>query len=196
MVKSGSIYVYVDPKTGRAMYVGSTRDGNTMRRHAVHLREKGSIGPWLRAFANPPTPCEIEKVEYAVAEELLQRETQLQGELCTLRSQGGLNKILAWPAPDHSVIGKLGGGIRQMSVEARKSMLSGIGITEHAQKRHQMGAKKGGDSVRGIPRIYSEASRKSLSAAGRKGGIRSNHTRWHVRQNITSKDCSLCEERT
>lgn len=208
-LKLGSIYAYNDPVTGHPVYVGSTRDGNTMRRHAVHLREKTSIGPWLRSFSDPPIPYEIEKPKYDTAAVLLQREAHFQKELCTLRSQGGLNKILAWPAPDHSVIGKLGGGNRPMSADAKKRMLSGTGATEDAKKRHKLGSLKGGEAARGIPRTYSEISRIAFRNAGKLGRSRvkhedivkaailggqvGNHQRWHVARGIFKSGCSLCD---
>ena len=191
MVSIGSIYVYDDPVTGR-------------RRHAVHFREKGSIGPWLRSFLDPPIPHEIEKMHYQTASELLKREAYFQKELKTLHLQGGLNKVLAWPAPDHSAIGKFGGGVRPMSAAAKERMLLGIGITENARKRHKSGSKKGGDAVKGTPRTYSDASRNNLKKAGKLGRSRvrhedivkatriGNHVRWHIMRGIINKNCHLC----
>lgn len=180
-----------------------------MRRHAVHVREKTSIGPWLRSFEVVPIPFEIERTKYETAAELLQREADFQTKMKTLRSQGGLNKVLAWPSPDHSAIGKLGGGIRPMSDNARKRMLSGVGLSNDARNRHKLGSAKGVEISKTVPKTYTDDYLKVLSTAGklgrsrmkyedvvraaRIGNIVGNHNRWHVRRGIVKKGCSECE---
>lgn len=107
-MRVGSIYAYTMPGFERDVYVGSTQDGNTLRRHKQHLKSKKDLGNFLRWYLpdRVPLPREIERVEYESVEELLKRETYWQEKLGTMRAQGGFNKVPAWPGPDYAAIGK------------------------------------------------------------------------------------------
>jgi hypothetical protein len=110
-MRTGSIYAYEYPGSGRVVYVGSTQDGNTLRRHREHLKTNGALGRWLHWYGagETPVPREVERIEYESVDDLLRREAYWQEELGTMRVQGGLNKVPAWPFPDHAAIGRLGG---------------------------------------------------------------------------------------
>jgi hypothetical protein len=87
------------------MYVGSTQDGNTMRRHRGHLKENKSIGPWLRSFTVPPLPTEIRKFKFIHISRLFACENHFMRVLSTRREQGGLNWVPAGPV-DHAAMGR------------------------------------------------------------------------------------------
>lgn len=113
-MRIGSIYVYEHPETGLPMYVGSTQDGNTMRRHRHHLKgNKGLFEPWLKSFENLiPIPREITKIQYHEVSEIYTLENFYMVKYQTREKFGGLNRVPAGPV-DHVAIGRFNLGKRR-----------------------------------------------------------------------------------
>jgi hypothetical protein len=217
-LRIGSIYAYEYPGSGRDVYVGSTQDGDTMRRHREHLREKKSVGPWLRWYEpeETPRPRNIELVEYENVSELLKRETFWQEKLGTFRAQGGLNKVPAWPAADKSIIGKIGAANQSIEDKSKAGKIGGkVTHQSHPDLASESGKIGGCKGIRRLRELYPDKLQEWAIKGGKNGGVlggirtnelhpdhgcwlgsthgrRGMHNRWHLSRGIVNPNCEFC----
>jgi hypothetical protein len=186
----GTIYAYVDPNSGRPVYVGSTN--NLVRRHHCHLKAKTRIAKWLRSFENPPFPREIENFFYEDVQELYERENFFIDFLCTRVKLGGLNRDPAGGC-DRAAAGRIGG----KNASHEDKVLSGkasIPFTTYETRA------KGGHITATTSKSFDEARRKVLIKAHqdkehqRKASLAGNHKRFHLNKGIKNPNCKLCQE--
>lgn len=213
----GSIYLYRNPDTQKPMYVGSTQDGNTMRRHREHVKEKRSIGPWLRSFCEPPIPTEICKHEYFNIEDLFNLENKFMHIFKTRKKHGGLNVAVAGqlPAQDKDQIIKAAhmGFTRIKELYPDLSVLGNIGASAYAQliKLHpeievarrwkignaHRGIRRGphtdahrksiGNALRGKPKSIEHAKRVAEARRNRDGWKPSEETKQKIRNTLSGR---------
>ena len=155
---TGLIYAYPN-------YIGQVQSLNLLRRHRQHLAKHPD---WSM-------PIILEVVDGKSKEDLIFNlawaETIWMFKLHTYKPvwSAGLNKMLP-ASKDYEVIGKLGGGIRNMSDKSTKRMMSGTGVTRDARARHKRGCKKGGLASAKIvsKRILNDAGRAVLVSNGKR----------------------------
>lgn len=196
------------------MYVGSTQDGDTVRRHREHLKEKKSIGPWLRSFALAPEPKEITRLIFDDVSMLFWWEDHFIETLETNVAFGGLNQTRA-QGPDHAAIGKLGGqspvaGMSRIEHLRRigkigGSRTDGSGPRKWAKLHPEQASENGRIAHKLHPGLASARMKKThqlhpeiAKALGHKYGPKNslilNHNRWHVARGRLSPSCKLCKE--
>jgi hypothetical protein len=177
-MKTGAIYVYNDPATGKHMYVGSVQRFETlMGRHKVHLKRKSKlIGPWLRTFpvGREPKPIAVRRVEFGDVWLLLTLEWHHIVLLGTHISNGGFNQMDPTDPLDHVQLSVLGNIARAKWAKEHPKEALNIAST----------AGKVGGRITG---------RKNVDSGHWKRFCRlGNHVNNHLNLNRVNLNCALC----
>jgi NUMOD3 motif len=177
-MKTGNVYLYTDPVTGQNLYGGSTQDGDHMRRHREHLKEKDRLGRYLRAFpkGQEPQPIELWRGEFDDAWLLHSVEWFYQTSLGTRLAFGGFNiQDPAWF--DYAAMGREGGPIGCAALDRWRK--------NNPEKPGEVFR----DWVKNNPEKAAANARKAAAgvSAALKGKAKSEVTRQRMRESFTEE---------